>query len=128
MSGLLSVCLSCFQCLSELIGAGGGLHTAFDAFHAGDYIIDIHSLHESGNAFQVAIAASQELNIFNLVFLNIKINHLRAGALGFVLIHNDFLSMLNAMQKRNNDISIALYDICFLLSSVNYDVQNGYPI
>ena len=34
-----------------------------------------------------AIAAADELHIFNLILLYIKVDHLRAGSFGFILIH-----------------------------------------
>ena len=84
---VLCVCLCGLQCLRQLIGAGGGLHAALHTLHTADHIVNIHTVHQRGDTFQIAVAAANELNIFDLVILHIKVDHLRAGALGLVLIH-----------------------------------------
>ena len=94
-SVLLTVCLSGLQSLCQLIGAGGLLHAAGDTFDTGDDFIDIHSFHQLCNALQIAVAAAQELDVLNLVVLQIEVDHLGAGTLGLVLVHNQksFLSI-----------------------------------
>ena len=91
-SGAFSISgiLSSDQGLRQLVRAGGLLHTAGNTFDPGNGFVHVHTFYQSCNAFQVAVAAAHELNIFNLVILNVEINHLRAGALGLVLIHNQY--------------------------------------
>lgn len=84
----LHACFGGLQRLGQLVGAGGAFHAAGDALHTGDDIVDVHTLHELGNALQVAIAAAHELDVFDLVVFHIKVDHLRTGALGLILIHN----------------------------------------
>jgi len=80
-----------FQRLSQLIGAGGGLGAAVDAFHTGDDIIDIHALYQSGNPLQVAVAASEELNILHLAVFYFENDLTGAGTLGLVsILHSSF--------------------------------------
>ena len=78
--------LDFLECLCQLIGAGGGLHAAADALHTGDHIVDIHTLNQSGNALQIAVAAPKELDGLNLVILNLKKDALRAGSFGLVFV------------------------------------------
>ena len=80
----LSVCF--LQRLSQLVRAGGGLHTALDSFNTGDDILHIHTFHQGCDALQVAIAAADKLNILDLVVLNVEQNALRASALGLVFV------------------------------------------
>ena len=92
----VNFCLDiCFlQGLSQLIGAGGGLHAALDAFDAGDDILNIHAFYQSGDALQIAVAAADKLHILNLVVLDIKENALGAGAFGLVLVAHNNISFL----------------------------------
>ena len=83
----IELCVLCsLQSLCQLIGAGGGLHAAADAFHTGDDIVDVHSLYQRADAHQIAIAAAEELNIVNLAVFNFKGNLTGAGALGLVIV------------------------------------------
>jgi len=84
---LLSICLCGLEGLCQLIRAGSGLHAALDAFYTGDGFVNIHAFCQCRDTFQIAIAATDELNVLDLVILNIKIDHLRAGSFGFVLVH-----------------------------------------
>ena len=94
--GLLSfLAVDCFlQRLSQLIGAGGGLHTALDALHTGDHILNVHTFHQSADALQIAVAAAQELDIGDLAVLDIEEDLLGANALGFVLVTHIKISFL----------------------------------
>ena len=76
----------CFlQSGSQLIGAGGRLHTAVDALHALDDLIHIHTFHQSADALQVAISTTQVLYIVNFAVFNFKEDSLGTGSLGLVL-------------------------------------------
>ena len=57
-------------------------------------------LHQLTDALEVAVAATQKLDVFDLAVLQIEVDHLRAGALGLVLVHNDssFLFILSNQQ------------------------------
>ena len=79
------------QRLSELIGAGSGLHAAVNAFYAGDHIFDLHALYKSADAFQIAIAAADELEVLYNAVLNIKEDPLRTGTLGFVIVLHKYI-------------------------------------
>ena len=83
----LSDGLVSLQCLCQLVGAGGLLHAAGNAFDAGDGLIDVHTFHQGADALQVAVAAAHELDALNLVVFHIEIDHLGAGTLGLELIH-----------------------------------------
>jgi len=84
----LQIGLCSLQCLCQLVGAGGFLHAAGNALNTGDDLINIHAFDKLCNALQVAVAATQELNILNLIVLDVKVNRLGAGALGIVFVHN----------------------------------------
>ena len=84
----LQIGLCSLQCLCQLVGAGGFLHAAGNALNTGDDLINIHAFDELCNALQVSVAATQELNILNLIVLDVEINRLGAGALGIVFVHN----------------------------------------
>ena len=70
------------QCGGQLVGAGGLLHAALDALQTGDDIVDIHTFHQTADAFQIAVAAAVELDIGQLIVFHIKADHLGAGSLG----------------------------------------------
>ena len=85
-----------FQSGSQLIGAGGFFHAAANAFYPGDDILCVHSLNQSADSFQVAVAATYKLDIVNLTVLQIEQNPLGAGAFGrvFVMHFYSFLSRI----------------------------------
>ena len=87
----LHLCKSFFQSGCQLVGAGGGLHTTVDALNSGDNLLNVHSLYQSTDTLEVAVAATEKLNIFQLALLNLKENALRAGALGLVFVLLDSL-------------------------------------
>ena len=63
--------------------------TYADALHAGNNICNIHTFHQSCNALQVTVAATNELHVLNLSFLHIEEDALGAGAFGLVFVlHN----------------------------------------
>ena len=89
--GLLSfLAVDCFlQRLSQLIGARGGLHTALDALHTGDNILNVQTFHQSADALQIAVATADELDVLNLAVLDVEQNAPGAGAFGLVFVlHN----------------------------------------
>ena len=73
LSGFLfQLFLGLFQRVRKLVGTGGFLHTAVDAVEAFDHGVDVHALDELGNALQVAVAAADELNIFDGLAVYVK--------------------------------------------------------
>ena len=125
-SGMVSdLFLVCFQCLGELVRAGGLLGAAGDAFHAGDHIVNIHTLDKGANALQISVAAANKYNIFQLVVFDIKANGPGAGTSGVILIHKQFLS---------NDINVflkytfKLYDSSLYFARENFGCKPGYTI
>ena len=77
------------QGLSQLIGAGGGLHATLHALDSCDDIVNVHALNQSSDALQVAVAAADELNVLDLAIFHIKQDALGAGTLSLLLKHND---------------------------------------
>ncbi len=77
---------SLLQCFGQLVGAGGALHAAGGAFQAGDDIVDIHALHQGADALEVAVAATDVLDIFDLAILDVKEDTLGTGALGLIFV------------------------------------------
>ena len=77
-----------FQCLfdgsGQLVGTGGGLEAAADAFQLGDDVLGFHAFHQCGDALRVAIAAAVELHIPQDAVLDLKLDSLTTGALGAV--------------------------------------------
>ena len=69
-----------FQCLGQLVGAGGGLEAAAYAFQTLDDFFDRHPFHQPANALRVAIAAVFEFNVFQNAVFNFKIDGLAACA------------------------------------------------
>ena len=82
--------LRTLECLCQLIGAGSRLSTAGGAFQTGDNFIDIHAFHESADALQITVAATDKLYIFDLAVFNVKDDSLGASTGGFVFEHNGF--------------------------------------
>ena len=84
--------LFCFlQCSSELIGAGGGLHTAMDTLNALDNLVHFHAFNKPADTLKIAVATAQVLNVIDFAILNIKENSLRTSPFGFVFeLYNSF--------------------------------------
>ena len=83
----------------QLIGAGGGLETAFDAFKLAYYLVYRHSGCKSGNALCVSGATANEFNLCNDVVLNGDFDTSRAGTLSSIsecFFHNN-LCILSVM-------------------------------
>lgn len=51
--------------LGELVGAGGVLAVAVDAFEAGDGVLDFHAFQEGGDALGVAMATAREEDLLD---------------------------------------------------------------
>ena len=71
---------------AQLIGAGGVLEAATDAFQTLQYILDFHAFYQSAYTLCVAVAAAIKLHVFQNAVLNLKFNCLTAGALGSVCV------------------------------------------
>ena len=52
-----------FQSAGKLVGAGGASAAAVDALQAGNGLLGLHALHQSGDALEVAVAAAYHLKI-----------------------------------------------------------------
>ena len=83
------MCFGSDQSLCKLIRAGGGFVAAGDTLESGNGFIDIHTVYEGTDTLEVAVAATQEDHILQLVILNIKVDGLGADAFGVVLIQMD---------------------------------------
>ena len=70
--------------LAQLVGAGGVLEAAADAFQTLEYFINFHAIYQGADALGVAVAATVELHVFQDAVLNFKLDGLTAGALGSV--------------------------------------------
>ena len=68
----------------QLVGAGGGLEPATDAFQLGDDILCLHAFHQGGHTLRVAVAAAIELHILQNAILDFKLDGLAAWSLGAV--------------------------------------------
>ena len=68
----------------QLVGAGGGLEPATDAFQFGDDVLGFHAFHQSGDTLCVAVAAAIELHILQNAILDFKLDGLAACSLGAV--------------------------------------------
>ena len=56
---------SLFQILGNLIRAAGGTGAAGSALHTGDGVFCFHALEQAADAFQVAVAAANDLDGLN---------------------------------------------------------------
>lgn len=75
-----------FQCVAELVGAGGGFVAAADAAQFGDYVVDSLACDEAADALQVAVAATEERDLLDdVVVVGRHVDEHRTGALGGVL-------------------------------------------
>ena len=72
--------------LGQLVGAGGGLEPATDAFQLGDDILGFHAFHQCGDALRVAVAAAIELHVLQDAIFDFKLDGLAACALGSVSV------------------------------------------
>jgi len=86
--------LGFLQGLRQLVGAGSSLHTTADTLDTGDDLVDFATFHECGDALQITVAASNELNIGDFFVLDIKEDLLRAGAFGLVFVMHGKASFL----------------------------------
>ena len=78
----------------QLVGAGGAFAAAGDAFQAGDDLIDLHAFYQRADALQVAVAAADVLDIFQLAFLDIKEDAAGTSAFGGVFVMHGGKSFL----------------------------------
>jgi len=81
----LQMCLCCGQSLRQLIGAGGNLRSAADAFHTGNDLVNVHAFHQRSDALQVAVAAAKELDVLYFTVFNFKCNLTGAGSLCLIV-------------------------------------------
>lgn len=58
----------------ELIGAGGWLAVAADAFEAGDDVLYVHALYKASDALQVAVAAAGEAYVLEFAVFYVEVD------------------------------------------------------
>ena len=82
------------QCGGDLVGAGGGLHTATNTGEAINGLLDRHTDKQTGNALRVSGASSGEFYLTDHAVLNIDIDLAKADRLWCVadMFHDGFLS------------------------------------
>ena len=103
--------LGFLQSGSQLIGAGGGLHTTVNTLGAGDDLIHIHTFHKRADSFQIAVAPADKLNVCNYVILDLEEDSLGAGAFCFVFKLHDHSSFLYAVK-----FAVFALDSCMIAS------------
>lgn len=81
---LFLLCQSLFQCLCQLVGAGGSLRTTGDALQTGDGFGGVHAFDQSTDALEVAVAAADVLNVFDLAIFDLEQDLTGASAAGLV--------------------------------------------
>ena len=66
-----------FKGAAELVGAGGALRAAADAFQASDDIIDFLSLDKFADTLQVAVTAAYEEDLlYDIILIGCDVNKL----------------------------------------------------
>lgn len=76
---------SLLEGLGELIGAGGGLGAAFYSLKAGDGVGGAHAFNEAGDALEVAVAATEELDVGDdVAFVEVDDDDGGTGATGVI--------------------------------------------
>lgn len=74
------------QGFAQLVGAGRGAHSTTDALQAADDFSHGHSLHQTGNALQVAIATIPILHVLDDTAFHLDEDVRAARALGLVMV------------------------------------------
>ena len=106
-------CEGCFECLCELIGAGGVSGTAFGALETCNNVGSLHACDELRNAFGVAVASAYELNGVDHAVGNLNLDLTRASAFGGVFDvfgHGKYSFVLFFVRK-----SVCISDIIYYI-------------
>lgn len=90
----------------KLIGAGGGLESATDAFQARDDFIDRHSDTQRGDSLRIARASAVKLYGDDAVVFDRDVDLAGADPLGRIrnMIHKSFLSFKEWMDSKADNI------------------------
>lgn len=82
----------CFlQSAGQLVGARGIFRTAGGALQTGDDLIDLHTLYQRANALEVAVAATDVLDVIYLAVFYGELDETGAGAAALIFkLHTGF--------------------------------------
>jgi hypothetical protein len=75
---------------AQLVGAGGVLPAAANAFQAVEHILHLHPFHQTAYALGVAVAPPYELNMMQLPINDFEIYRLAACTLGLISVSHFF--------------------------------------
>ena len=81
------------QGMDELVGAAGGAATAGVALEHGGDVLDALAVDKLAYGLEIAVAAADEVNMFDGVAVKIDVDLARADAFGSIGIHANILSL-----------------------------------
>ncbi len=81
------------QGMDELVGAAGGAATAGVALEYGGDVLDALAVDKLAYGLEIAVAAADEVNMFDGVAVKIDVDLARADAFGSIGIHANILSL-----------------------------------